>query len=58
MCNRYVDGLGTWAPQDLNVYRARAEEIVEHGYSAVTEMAAKSLRPDNGGALLEETAHH
>jgi uncharacterized peroxidase-related enzyme len=39
MCNRYVDGLGTWAPQDPAVYRTRAAEIVQHGYSAVTEAA-------------------
>jgi uncharacterized peroxidase-related enzyme len=43
MCNRYVDGLGTWAPQDKEIYRARAAEIVEHGYSAVTEMAATQV---------------
>src|SRR6202046_1383306 len=35
MCNRYVDGLATWAPQDSNIYRSRAAEIVEHGYAAV-----------------------
>jgi len=39
MCNRYVDGLGTWAPQEPDIYRVRASEIVEHGYSAVTEAA-------------------
>lgn len=39
MCNRYVDGLGTWAPQDLDIYRERAEGIVEHGYVAVTAAA-------------------
>src|ERR1700683_2899250 len=39
MCNRYVDGLGTWAPQPLDIYRTRAGEIVAHGYSAVTESA-------------------
>ena len=39
ICNRYVDGLGTWAPQDPDIYRARAVEIVQHGYSAVTEAA-------------------
>jgi len=43
MCNRYVDGLGTCAPQDSDVYRARAGEIVEHGYSAVTEMATSQI---------------
>jgi len=45
MCNRYVDGLGTWAPQDPDIYRARAERIVEHGYSAVTAAAtAQAMR--------------
>ena len=39
MCNRYVDGLGTWAPEDPSIYRERAAEIVEHGYSGVTEAA-------------------
>jgi len=39
MCNRYVDALGTWAPEDPPIYRARAEEIVKHGYSGVTEAA-------------------
>ena len=39
MCNRYVDDLGTWTPQETDVYRARAAEIVEHGYSIVTEEA-------------------
>jgi uncharacterized peroxidase-related enzyme len=39
MCNRYVDGLGTWAPEDPSIYRERASEIVEHGYSGVTEAA-------------------
>jgi uncharacterized peroxidase-related enzyme len=39
MCNRYVDGLGTWAPEDPAFYRARAAEIVEHGYTGVTEAA-------------------
>jgi uncharacterized peroxidase-related enzyme len=39
MCNRYVDGLGTWAPQDPGIYRERAGQIVEHGYMGVTETA-------------------
>jgi uncharacterized peroxidase-related enzyme len=43
MCNRYVDGLGTWAPRDPDIYRARASEIVEHGYSEVTEMATAQI---------------
>jgi uncharacterized peroxidase-related enzyme len=39
MANRYVDGLNTWAPQDINVYRNNAEQIVARGYSTVTETA-------------------
>jgi uncharacterized peroxidase-related enzyme len=39
MANRYVDGLGTWAPEDPAIYRARAAEIVDYGYSGVTEAA-------------------
>lgn len=43
MCNRYVDGLATWAPRDPDIYRARASEIVEHGYVAVTAMATTQV---------------
>ena len=39
MANRYVDGLGTWAPEDPAIYRERAAGIVLHGYAAVTEAA-------------------
>ena len=43
MCNRYVDGLGTWAPLDQAIYRERAERIVEHGYSTVTAAATAQV---------------
>lgn len=33
MFNRYVDGLGTWAPQDRTFYINRAEARAEEGYS-------------------------
>jgi uncharacterized peroxidase-related enzyme len=36
MCNRYVDGLATWAPDDPGFYRARAALVAEHGYAAAT----------------------
>jgi uncharacterized peroxidase-related enzyme len=39
MCNRYVDGLGTWVPDDAGIYRERAAQIVEHGYTRVTAAA-------------------
>jgi glutamate synthase domain-containing protein 2 len=44
MCNRYVDGLDTWAPQDPGIYRERAAQIVEHGYTGVTEAATATVR--------------
>jgi uncharacterized peroxidase-related enzyme len=43
MCNRYVDGLGTWAPEQPEVYRANAAEIVNRGYTAVTESATAAI---------------
>lgn len=36
MCNRYVDGLATWAPQDPAFYRERAGKIASDGYAAST----------------------
>jgi uncharacterized peroxidase-related enzyme len=36
MCNRYVDGLATWAPDDPDFYRQRAAKIAEDGYAAST----------------------
>jgi uncharacterized peroxidase-related enzyme len=34
MCNRYVDGLATWAPQDPDFYRQRAALVAASGYAA------------------------
>jgi uncharacterized peroxidase-related enzyme len=36
MCNRYVDGLATWAPEDPDFYRQRAAKIAVDGYVAST----------------------
>lgn len=45
MCNRYVDGLATWAPENLDFYRQRAAYIADHGYVGSTVPApAVSLR--------------
>ncbi len=33
MFNRYVDGLGTWAPEDQQMYKDRAPGIAETGYT-------------------------
>jgi uncharacterized peroxidase-related enzyme len=35
MYNRYVDGLGTWAPPDLESYRARASAVAAGGYTRI-----------------------
>ena len=36
MFNRYVDGLGTWAPTDRADYAGNGQMIVEHGYAATS----------------------
>jgi len=36
LCNRYVDGLATWAPDDPDFYRQRAALVAERGYSLAT----------------------
>jgi len=36
LCNRYVDGLATWAPEDPDFYRKRAELIATQGYTQST----------------------
>jgi uncharacterized peroxidase-related enzyme len=36
LCNRYVDGLATWTPEDPDFYRQRAALLVERGYVAVS----------------------
>lgn len=36
MCNRYVDGLDTWAPDGPDFYRDRAAKVAATGYAANT----------------------
>jgi uncharacterized peroxidase-related enzyme len=36
MCNRYVDGLATWTPDEPDFYRQRAAIVARHGYAAST----------------------
>jgi uncharacterized peroxidase-related enzyme len=38
LCNRYVDGLATWAPEDPEFYRQRAAIVAANGYAAATPM--------------------
>lgn len=44
LCNRYVDGLATWAPDDPVFYRQRAALVAEHGYTAATLATPQDLR--------------
>jgi alkylhydroperoxidase family enzyme len=32
MYNRYVDGLGTWQPEDQTMYATMGKHLAEHGY--------------------------
>ena len=44
LCNRYVDGLATWAPDDPEFYRQRAALVAAHGYAAATLAGAMPAR--------------
>ncbi len=37
MYNRYVDGLGTWQPQDEAMYRERGKRVARDGYVSVSK---------------------
>jgi uncharacterized peroxidase-related enzyme len=45
LCNRYVDGLATWTPQDPDFYRQRAKVVADSGYTLATV-----LTPDPAGS--------
>jgi uncharacterized peroxidase-related enzyme len=45
MFNRYVDGLATWAPDDLDTYRARAAKVAQDGYGSVLKAIQSSTTP-------------
>ncbi len=42
MCNRYVDGLATWAPQDADAYRQRAAPVARDGYIKAVQAYVKT----------------
>jgi len=53
LCNRYVDGLATWAPDDPDFYRQRAALVAATGYaasgSAASGPAANTMVPSAAG---------
>ena len=49
MCNRYVDGLATWAPRDPDFYRQRAAIVAEHGYTQSTLSTVTAAAPGAKG---------
>lgn len=42
MYNRYVDGLATWAPTDMEMYRQNGKRLAEEGYEEATERINKA----------------
>lgn len=42
MFNRYVDGLATWTPDDLDTYRERAAGIARNGYAGLPQRLAQA----------------
>jgi uncharacterized peroxidase-related enzyme len=42
MYNRYVDGLATWTPTDLDSYRQRAAGIARNGYTGLPAALAQA----------------
>jgi uncharacterized peroxidase-related enzyme len=49
LCNRYVDGLATWTPQDPDFYRQRAAIVATHGYAAATPPPAAAAAASQRG---------
>jgi uncharacterized peroxidase-related enzyme len=45
LCNRYVDGLATWAPTDPEFYRERAAHVAAVGYSSAVAEDAHEAGP-------------
>jgi uncharacterized peroxidase-related enzyme len=45
LCNRYVDGLATWTPDDPAFYRQRGALVATHGYAAMTPAPAAASNP-------------
>lgn len=41
--NRYVDGLATWAPDDIEWYRDRGRNVAELGYVNATRQYIPTL---------------
>lgn len=48
MCNRYVDGLATWAPTDPQGFRERASGVARNGYMSVPSATAVHVGSPEG----------
>lgn len=48
LCNRYVDGLATWMPDDPAFYRERGALLATRGYMAVTSPASPAAASVTG----------
>jgi uncharacterized peroxidase-related enzyme len=45
LCNRYVDGLATWTPEDPDFYRQRGAFVAKNGYAASVAQPAPIPKP-------------
>jgi len=48
LCNRYVDGLAAWMPEDPAYYRQRAALVAAEGYVAATSKPPSASPPSDG----------
>jgi hypothetical protein len=49
MCNRYVDGLATWSPDDPAYFRQRAAILAQHGYGHAVSTATPPPATSSNG---------
>lgn len=49
LCNRYVDGLATWTPEDPAYYRERAPLVAANGYAASASPAPSAQATKSTG---------
>ena len=58
MFNRYVDGLATWAPTDVEMYRENGKRLAEEGYVLSTDrlLAEKQQAFRSGTPYLPQLA--
>ena len=57
MCNRYVDGLATWAPQDADTYRQRSASVAQDGYVRSMQTYVKTSHTKTAGQAFAQRGY-